>query len=264
MSRLSKIVKTTVTPIAICIAIAFAAPTLAHKGKDKNHQEMRQMLSELDLSAAQKQDIRQLMKQTREDRALFKDDGISVKQSLRSKVQSEQWQQSEVESLIAELQPILAKKALQRATNKHQIWSLLTNEQQTELAEIITEKKAHKKGKKANNRKGDRRLKRLDLSEEQLLAITSIKEAAKAEIQLTKANIKTFKQAERQLIQSANFSAAAWQSLWDEYQGDFAKAKVLKTKVQHDTWNVLTPDQQLKSIAKGKGKGKGKKTKYQD
>jgi Spy/CpxP family protein refolding chaperone len=196
-----------------------------------------------------------LVKQTREDRGLFKDDAKSFNQSLRTLVQSEQWQQAEVENLLAEQQTFMAKKALQNATNKHQVWNLLTVEQQTQLAEKITEKKAHKKYKKAkkvNQRKADKRFKRLDLTEQQVAAIASIKATAKADIQLTQTKIKSFKQAERQLIQSADFTAAAWQGLWDQYQGDFATAKVLKTKMQHETWNVLTPEQQAKSEAKGK------------
>ena len=73
-------------------------------------------------------------------------------------------------------------------------------------------------------------------------------------MQPTKATIQAFKQAEHQLIQSPDFSAQAWQNLWRQYKGDFATAKVVKSKVQHDLWNVLTPEQQTKAQTRGKKK----------
>lgn len=250
MSKLSSIVKTTFTPIALCVALAFAAPAFAHKGKDGKHNEMRQILSELNLSAAQKQDIRQLMKQNREDSDLFRDDAKSSKQSMRDLVQTDQWQQSAVANIIAVQQPFLANQALQKASHKHHVWSLLTDVQQAEFAQKITERKTHRTDSKFDGNRPDKRFKHLNLSAEQYADIATIKATAKPDIQENKAKIKAFKQAERQLIQSTNFSAEAWQALWEQYQDDFAKRMLLKTKEQHDVWNVLTPEQQTK--AKGK------------
>ncbi|MGS2718965.1 Spy/CpxP family protein refolding chaperone [Paraglaciecola aestuariivivens] len=239
-----------ITPIALCLVLAFSAPSFAHKGKEQNHQSMRRMFSELDLSDAQKQDIRQLRKQNKADKGLMKQDAKLLNESLRSLVQADQWQATEVANVIAEQQKLFAQKALQQATNKHQVWLLLTTEQQAQLAQQMTDKKTNKKAKKAKKRKQHKRMKALDLTDQQVSELAAIREASQAEMQPVQAKIKEFKQSERQLIHSAEFSQAAWQSLWQQYQDDFTTAKMLKTKVKHDSWNLLTPEQQAKAEAK--------------
>jgi Spy/CpxP family protein refolding chaperone len=60
MSTFKTFVKTTLTPIAICLTLAITAPAIANKGHHQQHDGMRHILSELSLTDTQKQDIRQL------------------------------------------------------------------------------------------------------------------------------------------------------------------------------------------------------------
>jgi Spy/CpxP family protein refolding chaperone len=71
MSKFRNLIKTSLTPIALCLTLVIAAPALAKKGHHQKHDDMRQILSELSLTDIQKQDIRQISKQNREDRGLF-------------------------------------------------------------------------------------------------------------------------------------------------------------------------------------------------
>jgi Spy/CpxP family protein refolding chaperone len=123
MSKFITLVKTTLTPIALCLTLAIAAPALAKKGHHQEHDGMRPILSELSLTDTQKQDIRQISKQSREDRGLFSSDVTSLKEELRSLMQSTEWDQTAVESAITQRQILMQKKALQRAINKNQVWN---------------------------------------------------------------------------------------------------------------------------------------------
>jgi len=248
MSTFTTLVKTTLTPIALCLTFAIALPAIAKKGHHQEHDGMRKVLSELSLTNSQQQDIRQILKQSREDRGLFNTDAKSLRTELRNLVQSTEWDQTAVESAITQRQFLLKEKALQRATDKNLIWNLLTETQQTEVAGQLKTRKAecdekHKEGKRKGKLNGYK-LKRLDLTEAQLTAVEVIKDVSKASGKEIEIKLKAYKQAERLLIHRTDFNPDVWQALSNEYQTDFLAMAVLKAKTKHDIWNQLTPEQQ--------------------
>ena len=269
MSAFKTLVKSTLTPIVLCLTLAIASPAMAHKGHHhQQHDGMRQILSELSLTDTQKQDIKQILKQNREDKGLFRIDAKSLQTELRSLVQSTEWDPAAVESAFTQRQALIQEKALQQATNKNLVLNVLTDPQQTEFIALLFARKTEFNTRKAGReetstkakRKGKRKpnmLKRLGLTEEQLAAVQMIKTAAKASGEETQAKLKTYKQAERALIHSTDFNTEAWQALSNEYQSDFLAMAVLKLKTKHDIWNLLTPLQQAEAEEKLKSK-KGK------
>jgi len=251
MTTFKTLLKTTLTPIALCLTLAIATPVMAKKGHHQKHDDMRQILSELSLTDTQKQDIRQILKQTREDIGLFRSDAKSFNTELRSLVQSSEWDQAAVEGVITQRQALMQEKALQRATNKHQVWNLLTAAQQAEFVEQSETRKAERDEMRTEgNRKGKSRVQKLeslDLTEEQLSAVKAIRTAAKENGEEIGAKLKNFKQAERSLIQSADFNPEAWLVLNTEYQADFMALALLKSKSKFDIWKLLTPEQQAEA-----------------
>ncbi|MFT6414540.1 MAG: Spy/CpxP family protein refolding chaperone, partial [Glaciecola sp.] len=148
--------------------------------------------------------------------------------------------------------------ALQRATNKNRVWNLLTEAQQDEFVVFFDALRAERKGKgvagwKEGKRKG-KKLKRLDLSESQLAAVSVIKNKSEASGKKNMAKLKVYKQAEHLLVQSADFNAETWQTLNNEYRSDFLSIAILKVKTQYYIWNQLTPEQQAKASEKMKEK----------
>ncbi len=158
MSAFKTLVKTTLTPIALCLTLAIATPAMAQKSHHQQHDGMRQILSELSLTDTQKQDIRQISKQNREDRGLFSSDVQSLKQELSNLVQSSEWDHAAVEIAISQRQAFIQTNALQRATKENQVWNLLTEVQQGEFVMFLDAIKAERQGegvtrwKKANEK----------------------------------------------------------------------------------------------------------------
>ena len=108
---------------------------------------------ELSLTDTQKQDIRLVLKQSREDRSASRTDDKALRTELRSIIQSTEWDQAAVESAITQNQAQLQEKALIRASNKNQVWNLLTETQQGEfVAQMETRKAKHKE--RISERKG--------------------------------------------------------------------------------------------------------------
>jgi protein CpxP len=274
MSKFKTLIKTTLTPIALCLTLAMASPVMAKQGNHQKHDGMRQILSELSLTEPQKQDIRQILKQSREDRGLFSRDAKSLRTELRSLVQTTEWDQTAIESAITQRQALMQQKALQRVTNKNQVWNLLTETQKVEFVTLFDMLKTEHETRKAKfeemkaegQRRGKRRgqrLERLGLTEKQLAAIKLIKAEAKSNAKTTKAKLKTFKQTERALVQSARFNPETWNTLSNKYQADFLATAVLRAKTRHDIWKLLTSDQQAQAVEvkskKGQQGKKGKK-----
>jgi protein CpxP len=267
MSKFTTLVKTTITPIALCLTLTIAAPALAKKGHHQGHDGMRQILSELSLTDTQKQDIRHISKQSREYRGLFSSDVTFLKEELRSLVQTTEWDQTAVESAITQRQTLMQTKALQRAINKNQVWNLLTETQQSEFLVLFDTLKAERKEKghesRNNGKRKSNKLRHLDLSKAQLVAVRDLKNASKARGKEIKTTLKTYKQAEHLLLHNTDFNADVWLSLNNKFQADFLAMAVLKAKTKHDIWNQLTPDQQAMALEKVKNKnGKhGRKSK---
>jgi protein CpxP len=99
-------------------------------------------------------------------------------------VQSSEWEHPAIEGTITLIQTLIQTNSRQRATNKNQVWNLLTEAQQDEFVVFFDALKAERKVKsvarwKEGKRKG-RKLKRLDLSEAQLAAVNVIKNKSKA------------------------------------------------------------------------------------
>lgn len=253
MSTFKTFIKTSTAPIVLCLTLAISAPALAHKGHQHKHDGLRQIFSELSLTDTQKQDIRQIITQSREDRNVYRSDRKAAKQTLRALVQSEDWDEKTVTAAILEGQALKQQKALQRAIKKNQIWNLLTETQQAEFVALLEQKKAEHE-QRTDATKKNKRFKRLDLTEEQLTAIEAIKDTAKESALATKTKLATYKTAERQLMQKAEFDSEAWLSLNSEYQADFLAMGLLKAKTKHDIWNTFTAEQQIKAQKKRKGK----------
>jgi Spy/CpxP family protein refolding chaperone len=265
MSKFKTLIKTTLTPLALCLTLAITLPVMAKNGHHHRHNGMRLILSELPLTAAQNQDIKQIIRQTRAGRDLFSTDIKILKTELRDLVQSTEWDPAAVENAISLRQTLIQEKALQRANNKNQVWNLLTDPQQTEFFVLSNRLKAERKEMRDDGRgKGQgNKLKRLNLTETQLADVQSIKTTAKADGKEMKVKLKTYKQAERILVHSSNFNAEAWRTLNNEYQADFLAMAVLKAKTKHDIWNLFTPEQQTQAREKNEGKKRkhGKKGK---
>lgn len=269
MTTIKRLIKTTLTPIAVCLSLAIAAPAMAEKGQHKKHDGKHRVFKGLSLTDTQKQDIRLVLKQSRADRSASITDDKALRTELRSIVQSTEWDQAAVESVISQHQAQFQEKALKRASNQHQVWNLLTESQQAELtAKLETRKDKLKemgsgdrrkgKGDKRNRKGQGDRLKHMDLSAEQLAAVESIKSSSKASSADIKGSLKAYKQAERALIHSSDFNEQAWKALNAQYQADFMLMAVQGVKTKNEIWNVMTPEQQAKTLEQSEKMNKRK------
>lgn len=246
MFKLKKIV----VAIAVCSTLVFTAQGLAKAGHGHNKHAMKKMFSQLSITDTQKQDLKEIFKQSREDKGLLKTDMKAFQQSLNALVQTNDWDQAAVEALLSEKQTQSTGSSLQQAQNKHAIWNILDDEQRAEFTNLMSQKKERAKGKKSDKREKhkqkweSKKAEKLGLDTEQTAHIDSIKAQTKEDMSVLREKLKAFKQAEKALIASETFDASAWQILREEYQADFVAVGLLKEKSRHDVWNILSEEQQ--------------------
>lgn len=252
MSTFNTLLKTTFTPIALCLTLAIAAPVIAKKGHNQKHDGMRQIFSELSLTDTQKQDIKLTLKDSRQNNKVLSSDSQLLREELRELIQFSEWDETTIASTLTQLHTLKQEIALQRALNKNQIWNTLTDTQQAELVVLLDTRKADSKdnSSKGKRRKKGKMFKSLNLNEEQLTAIKAIKAKSKRSHEAVKPNIIMYKQASQALIQSTTFDTDAWQALGAQYQADFLTLADLQAKTKHEIWNLLTSEQQSKLMAK--------------
>ena len=228
------------SPLAIALSLALSANAYAGHGHHSTDNGMGQMVRQLDLSAAQRQDIRQVIKQARRDRALYRQDERQFRQDIRALVQAPQWDEQATHTTLSQSQSLLDKLALQKASSKHQVWQLLSAQQQGGFLQAVEDREPRKR----DGHGATRLLKEIALSDEQSAAILQLKTDLQASRDAYKIKRQAFKQAERALIQSEAFSQSAWQAIRVEYQQDLLAMALLKAKSRHDSWQILTTAQQ--------------------
>lgn len=141
---------------------------------------------------------------------------------------------------------------------RHNIYSLLTAEQQTELVsreasfmkkreKMQARDKANKRGEKKGQRWAKRHeaFKGIDLSDEQRSELNTLRASFKQDMSAHRQAMKEVRNAQQQLIRSDAFSKDAWDALNSQYQDTLVDVGLNKAKQKQSMLMVLTEAQRL-------------------
>jgi len=247
--------KTLLIASALLSTVALGPLALAKSsGTDMRHHQIENVVRDLrglSLTPEQRQDVKSLVsafKQTNEkpvrtpmsasEFATASDDALSrfVEANLNTRI--------EHSFALAEL--------------RHNIYSLLTAEQQAELTsrEVNVEKRREKMQARENagyrgEKKGKRLAKRqqvfkgINLSDEQRSELKTLRASFKQEMSVHRQAMGEVRHAQQQLIRSDAFSKAAWDALNIQYQDTLIGAGLNKAKQKQSMLMVLTEAQRL-------------------
>ena len=260
------LLNTLITPLTLALSLVIATPSIAEPQHGRNHERMplHHVLSKLDLNKEQRQDVKQILQQSRADAELVAEDVKQARADLRNFIHADSWNETAVTTTLQQHQQTKASLDLARASAMHQVWLLLSDEQKTKFALLAERtpdgKRDNKEGKAKHKdraeseerfqRGGKDHFAKLTLTDEQKTVIKTIKQQAKAQNTQTKQQEMAFRQAERALIASAAFNESAYQALQANYQDEHLQHALLMAKTRHDIWNVLSTEQQAQALAK--------------
>lgn len=229
------------SPVALSLALV-TLPVSAGKGHHQ-HRGLHSELKQLDLSEQQRQDIRQTFSQSRDDKAVYREDLRALRDELKGYIHTDSWNEAAVRELLSQQEHLLATTKLQKAQKRHTVWNLLTAEQQQQWQTLKQQKKARWDEAKAGKKRRSK-LDKLDLSAEQQASIEQLRAAMQTQKQSFKAELESFKQGQQAIIQAENFDQQAWQQLWQQNQALLVNMAVTRAKFKHDMWNVFSAEQQ--------------------
>ena len=252
-----------------------------HHDTEMRHQQsakfsVKQMVKQLrglSLTEAQKSDIKSLVTQFKEAKSHganghSKEDRRNGNSTPRLDLATAS--DAQITEMVTQHVAKQSSKQLELATLRHEIFAVLTPQQQAELDERqakFEEKRdrkherreqamqSHKDGRGDKQLRGNREMRQfagLSLSDEQKAQIAQLIDSRKESGESYRETVKTFKQAQLDLVRSDAFSEDAFIALGKKYEDDLIAAGVAKVKFRSSLMAVLTDEQkaELKSNKK--------------
>jgi len=258
--------------IVATVGISGFAYAKHHDTEMRHHQsakfsvkQMVKQLRGLSLSEAQKSEIKALVTQFKEANS-NETKGHSQEERRNAdstpRLDLATATDAEITEMVAQRVAKQSSKQLEFATLRHDVFAVLTTEQQAELEERhskFEEKRerkherreqamqSHKDSRGDKQQRGQREMKQftgLSLSDEQKAEIAQLIDSQKESAESHRETVKTFKQAQRDLVRSDAFSEDAFIALSAKYEDDLIAAGVEKVKFRSTLMAVLTDEQQ--------------------
>lgn len=230
----------------IVLTTALGTLTLAALAKPfPHHDGERAIFKQLDLSVSQKQDLRQIMREGRDDANVYHQDLKSLKDQMKALVTANEWDETAALALLQEQAPLMEALAMLKAERKVQAWEVLDENQQEAFLALADNREAE-----MGEGREWRRLSKLDLSAEQESAIAAIKADAEEHRQGARATRQALRDGVRGLIANNSFTADSFKALYAQYEDDILQAGLARAHTRHQVWNILTEEQQAEVAQK--------------
>lgn len=222
--------------LALSSSIVIAGPM---HGPDS---EIKQMLRSLDLTREQKQDIRKLIQEHRQDVALTRT-GEPGRNGMWQ--QQTSFDEDTFRANLAARTTTIRTQRFERAELRHTIYQLLTSEQRNALEQqdIERHQKRSAKREKHDENRLPRAFGRLSLTDDQKETLISLQTGYSDASANNRALMKAFRTKEKALIRSDKFSEETWNALADEYQQDMTDAMVAHAEHKASMLSVLDDNQ---------------------
>ncbi|GAC22434.1 hypothetical protein GMES_0124 [Paraglaciecola mesophila KMM 241] len=269
--------KSLFTPITVSLAFLLAQPVAIAKPPAHNGPlHIHPILKQLDLTDAQRQDIRLLIKQNRTTKDTYQPDQESTRESIRNLIQNDVWAQGDISSAIQAEQHLQNQLRWLDIKTQQQIWLTLDDAQKVKfLGELDAEQEEKGHGLKpqqSNSRDNSNPMMSvaqrqaehfaaLNLTKEQQTLFTTQRSAEKADKEANKSAREAFRAQLISIVTSESLNEASWTALQAETEAQRFEHALTRAKNQHTFWNALTSEQQstLQEMMESRQKRESKK-----
>ncbi|MBC3767632.1 Spy/CpxP family protein refolding chaperone [Neptunicella marina] len=229
----------------VLLTIVLVAPVSANwRGE---HPQVAAMFHQLDLSREQKMQIRSLLKEQRQQHK--REGREQAHRQLKALIDGDNYDSATALQLATQQVQKKSEKGLEQAQLKHQLWQVLTAEQQTQWQELQTER-AQRERPEPKDRPMPFDL--LSLSDEQQQQLDVLKQNAEQNHQAHKTLMKQIRSEIKAVVQSADYSDEQVTQIYASYQPQLIELAKAEVKFRYDSWHLLTQEQQeeLKSLCR--------------
>ncbi len=253
-----------ITSLILLISMNVNVIAKPHDGMQPNEKaglHMMKIYKQLELTREQRQTIRNIIKQSREDNSVYKGEGNNIKHQMKALMSLPVWDEELARQTLLEQLNAKREIDINRAEAEHAIYQSLTEEQIEKLTAIKAQQKENRENQQAL--RFERLTKVLKLSESQQATWIEIHERTKAANKSLAASRLQFQTHKRNLLQAQNFNEGEFRDLLDAQQAMMIEQGLLMIKARFDTKALLTEAQlaKMQKIQK-KRKGKGRKADF--
>lgn len=242
--------------ISISIASVLYVNSYAINAKQDIHQheQMPWAMKSLNLSAEQKQDIKQIHKETKQDLSVYREEQKQFRESMRQLMAADVWDEAAVrETIKAQMANQLQSKLIQ-AKSKNRVFQQFTEQQKTQIQTMRLEgKNSAKKNKKRHTentaaKMPDKRIQRitkaLSLSSEQQAQLAKMMETNNTLRHANKEQMLVTRTKLVNIIQAPRFDEDTWLAIHADNEQQKLDMLLSKAKARFDMLSVLDSEQQ--------------------
>ncbi|WP_102794619.1 Spy/CpxP family protein refolding chaperone [Bowmanella denitrificans] len=222
--------------LPLVVGLTFGA---AVQAKEPPRGHLFKMFEALQLSEQQRQDIRTLFKQGREDMGVFREDRRAIHEQMQVLIKADNWDAQAAQTLLEQSSADRQAAMWGKAQMRQAVWQVLTSDQREQWQDIQEQRFDGPRGEPFNGRW----LKKLELTDEQQQKLETLQVAASAARQQSQTLRQGFADAELDLIEQGKLNEQNWQALYNQYQPQFLNLELQKLAQRHDFYQLLSEDQ---------------------
>lgn len=198
--------------------------------------KFKSVMQELDLSFSQKMDIRSIVKSTREDMKVYREDMQAMRTSIEQLVKSDNYSEEAVLAEIVAREALMKTMASQRLSTKTQVLALLTDEQAEQFKTLMAQRSDVDPDKVAQRKQKLYEKLELDVTTDAdlIAALDAVIESRKTMGALRK----SFSQ-----MQVGISDQAQWDADFAEHFDEIANSMVAAATTHRELWLMLDEEQ---------------------
>lgn len=239
-------------PLIIASSIVLASVSVQADARDvrgERPHHAKQLMREfkgLDLSQQQRQEIRQIVKDTRENNRVYEVSKKTRKSQMKTLMNMPAWDNDSAEAIVREQieqqQPIRLNGAMAR----HQVYQLLTPEQKQKLSNKAKEVKNKLSQGKRSDKVAGRLAKALELTDEQVTQFDALRKQTRENAMAFASTSKQHRESLRALVRADKFDSASYAKLQASFSDQLVEQRVKQLELRYRMKNLLSEEQQKK------------------
>lgn len=236
-----------IVPAIIGLTVLTSAMSQAHQRDGfAPKQQIMKMMRQLDLSMEQKLSVRSTMRDTRDQISVLRDDLKKMRSEMLELVKSGNISQQGVDAVLEQYESSLRAMSKTGANTRNAIYDVLTDEQREKAQQLMAKKQARAEARDPQERL-NKIADKLDFSDEQLASATELLPEIVEARTAVRETLKSYREAQRDLIVSNNLTDEQLDALFDEYFPTF-KTNVFTAIVAHQQLYALLTDEQKEQM----------------
>ena len=248
--KLAKLKSLIMIPVVLSAALLVAVAANAHERGSHPKKHVMQMLRQLDLSMEQKMSLRSVMRDTKDQVLLLREDMRKMRSEVMELLTSGNVSQQSIDAVLNQYEPMLRLMMETQGNTKNTIYGLLNDEQREKALQLMQQKMDRFEARDTEKRL-NKIAEKLDFSSEQLSTANELLPAIVEARSTLKETIKDVNQTQRDLITSGTYSEQQVDEVFSAHFADFKVNVFVAIEAHMQMFQLLNDEQKEKVKAKG-------------